>query len=185
MSDNEVLSRDQLQSRLDGLLESLDAESKSTALALLFKLFPEVHPDNLPSDYKAINRSLNEKHTYYAIQGEDLKIVKEASAIAAACAALLHNPIGAVGGLVTLLYQYRKRRIKLDERQSLVLLELKRAGTAGSTVDTLRYRLSRRIDLKTDEIQTTLEQLKSVRRTDNTTATLVSESEGIWRSVDV
>lgn len=137
------------------------------------------------SEYRYINKSLNEADTYYAIHNSDLGLLQEATSVAAASYALLQDPIAVIGGLVVLLLQYRRKRIKLTAEQGLVLNVVKKAAHPGWSCEKIHTLLPVGQELTTSDVQMILDNLKSVIRTDGSETALVRERDGLWMTVDL
>jgi hypothetical protein len=137
-----------------------------------------------PNRFRAIHASLNETEVAYAIKDSDLDIVKEVGTVAAAFAAGLPSPASIIVGLVVFLVRYRKKRIRLDARQALILRVLSEAKPASLDVATIQSRLPNSA-IAGDEIGLILESLKNLRRVDGNLAQLVIEDCGGWTASDV
>ncbi|MEY2931312.1 MAG: hypothetical protein RL033_2061, partial [Pseudomonadota bacterium] len=76
------------------------------------------------SSTRRLDRSLNEARTYYVIHDTDLIVLRDVVALALALIPKF-NPLGTLPTLVGLLYRYRQKRARIDDRQAAVLLRLK------------------------------------------------------------
>jgi hypothetical protein len=137
-----------------------------------------------PNRFRAIHASLNEPGVAYAIQDSDLDIVKEMGTVAAAFAAGLPSPASVIVGLVVFLVRYRKKRVRLDSRQALILKVLSEAKPAALDVASIQSRLPDST-ISADDIGLILESLKTLRRVDGNLAQLVIEDCGSWTGLDV
>ena len=137
------------------------------------------------SEHRYVNKSLNETDVDYAIHNSDLALLKEATSVAAACYALLQNPVAVIGGLVVLLFQYRRKRIKLSAEQGIVLRAVKQATHPGWSCQQILSQLPLSRELTTPEVQSILEGLKSVTKMDGSETALVRERDELWLAVDV
>lgn len=163
---------------LDQLLESLkpfDAEED------LWELEIEPH------SYRAISRDLLRRDGFYAIQGDDLHLdlLKEAVTVSGALYAALQNPLVIIGGLIVLLYKYRRKMIPITPDQALVLTVLRRGPQEGWRVGRLWHELPVNNLLDQADLLEILSGLKEVRAANGKTTELVAEKDGLWWVVDV
>ncbi len=134
---------------------------------------------------RGVHTDLSGKSSSYAIHNDDLGLLKESITVAAALYAALQNPVAIIGGLVFLLYTYRKKRVKLTARQAVVLQSLKKAGEPGWSAHDLSLYLPLRLAISDDEIEAILAELSNIRQEDGTLTSLTSCQSGYWRAVDV
>jgi len=126
---------------------------------------------------------------FYAIHNDDVEILKESVAVAAAICSGLPNPVAIVGGLVLLLYRIRKKSIPLTGPEALVLKLIAESGRNGSSRDGLRRSLS---DMRSvacvragKNLDTIIKRLQNARRRDNTVSPLIEERDAKLYSLDV
>ena len=172
----------ELRPLLQRSMTGLSPEIQDSAIALLQ---PHLEPVNGASEYRYVNRSLNEANVHYAIHNSDFELLKEATAVAAACYAFIQEPVAVVGGLVVLLFQYRRKRIKLTGERGVVLTTLKQAAQPGWSCEEVLKHLPFKDQVTVSEVQLLLESLKFVVKTDGTETALVRERDGLWLAVDV
>ena len=136
------------------------------------------------SSTRRLDRSLNEARTYYVIHDTDLILLKDVVAVALALIPKF-NPLGTLPTLVGLLYRYRRKRARIDDRQAAVLLRLK-AVPAGRTVEQLRQDLSPlKEPLGATDVEAVLKSLQGVALSNGAPSDFVAEVGGVWRAVDV
>jgi hypothetical protein len=167
---------DQIDRTLCGL--QLPEEARDVCAAALLA---EIQEDN----DRRLDKSLNEKNTYYAIHDDDFKFIDESAAIAAALWTIYSNPIAVIGKLLALLYRYRRKRAKLTQEQALVLLSLKQAPESGWTAQDVAEHLPLKEPMTVEEVQKVLDSLKSVTQADGKPTSFVTELREYWRALDV
>jgi hypothetical protein len=166
-------------------MEGLAPEAQEAVVTpLQFALEMESELDSDP-EHRNVNRALNETDIYYAIHNSDLNLLKEAASVAAACYALLQNPVAIIGGLVVLLFQYRRKRVRLTGEQGVVLKTLKAAVPPGWSIEQVSSLLPFNRELSALEVRFVLESLKSVTRMDGSETSLVREKDDLWLALDV
>jgi hypothetical protein len=183
MNDRQAGTLDQLRGTLRAALPGLDAVAKD---AIISALAPELRCDAAApeAERRGINRSLNEANAYYAIRAEDLKLIEQCAPIAVALYATLTNPVSVVGGLMVLLFRYRRHRIRLDGTQALILKTLIRAGSKGLALNELCNDLQME-QVSPDIVVTTLKGLENVKKENNDFVPLVAEDAGRWYAKDL
>lgn len=122
---------------------------------------------------------------YYAIHDADLQALREAGAVAAGASALATKGVGILAGLVVLLWKYYRKRVRLDARQGMLLLTLRRASLPGWSAPEILGQLPPDDDWTVAEVETCLAQLQAVILADGTSTALVALSGERWRAVDV
>jgi hypothetical protein len=175
----------QLRPLLREAMEHLPLEAQDAVISLLPSCLEQSEGPEDNSEHRHVNISLNEANVYYAIHNSDLNLLKEATSVAAACYALLQNPVAVVGGLVVLLFQYRRKRVKLTGEQGITLKTLRRASPPGWTAEQLLTYLPLNRELSVSDVRLILESLKAVMKTDGSETSLVREKDGYWLAVDV
>jgi hypothetical protein len=175
----------QLRPLLRESMEKLAPEAQDAVISLLQSSLERTDEMNSDPEYRGVNRALNETDVYYAIHTSDLSLLKEVASVAAACYALLQNPVAIIGGLVVFLYEYRRKRVRLTGEQGIVLKTLKSATIPGWSTEQVLSFLPFSPELTVPEVQLTLESLKSVIRMDGSETSLVREKDGLWLAVDV
>jgi len=175
----------ELRPKLREVLADLEPSNQDDVITLLRDELEVVERPVKSADIRPLERGLGEADAYYAIKFEDLDLLKEAGAVAAALALGLQNPVGLVAGLVVFLFRYRKKRFKLDGAQGLVLKTLRRAPTDGWTVDELAAHLPSGLDVKGDRLAEMLAGFKTARRADGKQDALVAEKDARWWVVDL
>jgi hypothetical protein len=164
---------------LGQLLESLKPPEFEEEAAL--ELAAESGP------YRGISRDLLRRDRFYAIQGDDLHLdlLKEAVTLSAALYAALQNPVAVLGGLVVVLYKYRRKQIPITLDQALVLTALRRAPDAGWTTGRLWHELPANSHLDQAKLLEILSGLEEVRAANGKVTALTTEKNGRWWVVDV
>lgn len=175
----------QLRPLLRESMEDLAPEVQDAVIPLLQSTLEQVGEMNSTPEYRSVNKALNEANVYYAIHTSDLNLLKETASVAAACYALLQNPVATIGGLVVFLFHYRRKRVKLTGEQGVVLKTLKSATIPGWSTEQVLSFLPFNCELSVPEVQLVLESLKSVSRADGSETSLVREKDGLWLAVDV
>jgi hypothetical protein len=129
------------------------------------------------------------RNRFYAIHNEDIEFLKESVATAAAIYTGLPNPVAVIGGLVLLLYRFRKKSIQLTGREALVLNLIAHAGRDGVNRDALQRTLSQMGNAEcmraSRSLDAILKRLQNARRRDNTAAPLIEEKDAKLYSLDV
>jgi hypothetical protein len=172
---------EQVDSILHKALPQVSQDSRGACTAELVREYEKL----LPERDRYVNKSLNERDTYYAIHNDDLKLIDESAAIAAGLWALMSNPIAVIGKLLVLLYRYRRKRAKLTGEQALVLLSLKNAPAMGWTTYDLQQDLRSQRDLPLDKVWAILQSLKNVPLDNGQLSDFVAEHQNRWRVIDV
>jgi hypothetical protein len=161
-------------------------EAREIAVEQAILEFDRAQPPVRSTDVRAVNRSLNERGVYYAIHSSDLALFSESLSMASAAVKALVAPWPLVGKLATLLFKYRKKRVRLTRNMGLVLLALKEAESTGLTVQELAGVVPLAEPLTEAAVLDVLASLQKCKFTDGTDAkTFVSEENGRWRAVDV
>jgi hypothetical protein len=136
------------------------------------------------STTRRLDKSLNEARTYYVIHDGDLILLKDVVSVALSLFPKF-NPIATLPTLVGLLFRYRRKRARIDDKQAAVLLRL-RARPGGSTVEQLRQDLSLLSEpMSAVDVEATLKSLQGVVLNDGATSDFAAELGGVWRAVDV
>jgi hypothetical protein len=131
-----------------------------------------------------IDPSLTDPNVHYAIHDEDFGFWKESIGVAGGLYVLVPNPVSVIGGLVVFLYRYRRKRVKIDAMQALILKTLRRYGATGAT----RAELDTALDLRPEargHVDPALKALENMVSADGrTTAFVRRDGNRIW-AVDV
>jgi hypothetical protein len=173
-----VSSLADLSEALAPSLEGMDASLQAETVAQLGTAFVE------QSSTRRLDRSLTEARTYYVIHDTDLIMLRDVVAVALALIPKL-NPLGTLPTLVGLLYRYRRKRARIDDRQAAVLLRLK-AVPAGLTVEQLRQDLSPLNEtMSAADVEAVLKSLQGVMLSNGESSDFVAVVGGVWRAVDV
>jgi len=184
MSTREIGTLAELRPLLRKALEDLELDVQDIVIPQLLPDLEKVDAPEQRPEYRVLEKGLFED-AYYAIHNDDLNFLKEATTVAAACYALLPDPVSVIGGLVVILFRYRRKRAKLTGHQGIVLQTLKGAPPAGWTVADLQQRLPLKHLLSASEIKSILTSLQSIIKTDGTKTAFVGEEHGLWRVIDV
>ncbi|KAF0245526.1 MAG: hypothetical protein FD167_3538 [bacterium] len=177
----------ELRPKLRESLSGLSFPEQDEAISLLTPLLDISSKPIKEGDVRIVDKSVTQPNTYYAIHNSDIEILKESVAIASGIT-LVGIPFGVIGALAVLLFQYRRKRFKLNEKQSIVLKTLKKAPNPpnpGWSVKVLATNLPINPWLEESEIESILTGLKSVIREDGKEDSLVAEKDGLWRAIDV
>src|SRR5215813_13032168 len=177
MSTRQIGTLAELRPLLRRALEDLELDIQDIVIPQLLSELEKVNAPEQKPDYRVIEKGLFED-AYYAIHNDDLNLLKEATTVAAACYALLPNPVSVIGGLVVLLFRYRRKRAELTGHQGIVLQTLKGAPSSGWTIVDLQQRLPLKHQLSVSEIESILTSLQSVIKTDGTKTAFVGEERG-------
>ena len=94
------------------------------------------------------------------------------------------NPVAAIGGLVLVLYTYRKKRIKLNAHAALVLDEIRNVHTNGVANVELVSKFNSQ-DYPDMNLHEVIGELVNARRTDGVKAPLIEEVDGRLYALDV
>ena len=128
-----------------------------------------------------ISRSLTERDTYYAVPGEELNLAKTAVGIAAGIAAVVKDPLSLLGSLCVFLFQFRRKAVKLDKNEGMVVLTLidRSYREDGLNTEELTDKLPSELGLSVEDVTVILEGLKKKRRQGKSTP-VVREYNGKW-----
>ena len=174
-----------LRPYLEEALAALPAEELEAVIAELPHELETTTPPEPAVPQRWLERARGEADTWYAIHNDDLKLLGEASTVAVAVLGAVQSPAGVVAGLVVLLYRYRRKRIRLDGEQGIVLRALKQAPPGGWGVEELALHLPPGLEMGHAAIGARLETLKALTRADGSPTALVAERDGRWWAVDV
>lgn len=184
-----MLTLNDLSRALVPALEGMDSSLRADTLTQLADVFVErsMAPRdvaNVEPRTRRVDKSLNEPRTYYVIHEGDLALLKDVVAAAVSLIPKL-NPIATVPTLVGLLFRYRRKRARIDDKQAAVLLAL-RAKAGGCTVVQLSQQLSSlKEPMSEADVEVALRSLQRVVLSDGTSSDFVAETGGLWRAVDV
>lgn len=133
---------------------------------------------------EAMFRDILNKDRVYAIHDDDLEILGQCAAVAAAIYVGLPNPVTLIGGLVLCLYKFRKKRIELTAYEALVLDHIRKCGTEGTRLDKLiaNFSANEYPSLNVNEV---LHNLSNARRKDGTKAPLIEDQDDRLIALDV
>lgn len=171
-------TRRELITSLADTLSSLDDPLREAGASVLFGKIA-IDPEDLD---RGIYKALNDEDRHFFIHSEDLQLLGSVASMAAAGVALLRDPIGSIGGLLILLYRFRRNRVKISGEQAAVLATLRESPTEGWTAQELGEQLSG--SLSSSAVEEVLEQLRTLRKDNGTLTELVTEVEGRWRVCD-
>lgn len=180
MADVREVSRNDLDHAFREALDALSFDSRKDVLEWLPEALTSVPARAPVADVRQLARDITNPENWYAVHDSEIDLLKES--VAVVLAALGGKGLGAIGSLVVLLFKYRKRRIRLQADQGIVLRELKRVGELGSSVESLAARLP---DMPLAVLEGTLQQLTSINRTDGTSTALAACKGGHWVALDV
>lgn len=181
----------ELRPKLRKHLSVLSYQEQDEVISLLKPLLEKAEPPLIEGEVRHVDRGLNE---YYAIRKSDIDLLEKAvvvltpllGTISAIPPAVVPTSVGVIAALVVLLFQYKRKRIELDEKQAIVLKALKKAPKQGWPVKVLANNLPINPWLEENEILSVLTSLKSViREGDGIKLALVAEEENLWRAIDV
>ena len=135
-------------------------------------------------DFRLVVGDLIEQDKFYAIHNDDLKLLNECAVVAGALYAGLANPLAVIGGLVLMLYRFRKMRIAITAQEALALDRVSAAGPQGIDEDVLIEFLGHDLGGKAN-VPRILKALTGARRSDGTAAALIELADGKYYAVDV
>lgn len=174
-------------------LSTLNYQEQDEVISLITPLLEKTKPPIEEGETR--DPSLTQKNTYYKIHYSDFNALKEAVTVASGLTTLIaaavtgfslaNLPFGLVGGLVVLLFEYRRKRFKLNAKQAYVLKTLRKAPMPGWSVNLLIINLPISPWLEQQEVESILNELKSIIKEDGKEDPLVAEKDGIWRAIDV
>jgi hypothetical protein len=179
MNEKHQITKSQLR---EAMLHSTEALPEAVRAEVADKLTEEVLKDQDPQHFRGpISKSLTEHDTYYVVPGNDLNLAKISVGIAAAIMTVLKDPISLLGSLSLILFQFRKKAVKLDGKQGMVVLTLndQRWRREGLTVSELTEKLPLKLGLSLEETEEILMSLKDMRRRGESTP-VVREWSGRW-----
>jgi hypothetical protein len=175
-----------LDSRIASIINALEAAGLTVEPTLIHDAAVGVaHELAQPDRFRAIHASLNEKHVSYAIRDSDLDLVREVGAVAAAIAAGLPSAASVIVGLLVFLVRYRRKRIRLDADQAVLLKLLSESRPASCSIEEIIARLAQSRRFSAEQVTSVLASLKSVVQVDGNVTALVGEDHGLWRAIDV
>ncbi|MGC4086729.1 MAG: hypothetical protein QM756_02305 [Polyangiaceae bacterium] len=133
---------------------------------------------------RRVDRSLNEKDTYYAVHDDDLALLKNAVALGVALIPAF-KPLTASPTLIGLLFRYRRKRGRIDAEQAAVLLCLRAAPPGGLTAAGVAAELRLKDPIPEARVKEVLSSLRQVLLADGSRSDFVAESRGYWTASDV
>ncbi len=172
-----------LRAELPRLLATLSAED---AAAVEEALIAAALRDNVtsPSVARPVGRRIGTDGEYAAIRWQDLDLI-EAAVLVGAAAVAANTVVVPIAGLVVALWKYRRKQIVLSAEVAQLLLVLKKAPTAGWTVDELITHLPRGLGVSRDELESRLNLLRTMRDASGREIPLVTVNTEKWRALDV
>lgn len=129
----------------------------------------------------AVFRSLTDDSKYYAIQDEDVEMLKESAVAAATVLTQFPDLLTFAGALVYVGYRARKKHIPLNENDAAVLIVVRKYGNTGALLDEIAMALG----IGPDKVARSIGRLKEARRFDGTAAPLIGENRDRYVAVDV
>ena len=186
MNDNTVreVASDRLGDALGSALDGLSNSDREIVLDLLKSSedsLQRIETPSSPATTRRLERPLFGE-AWYAIHDSDLSLLKEVVSTVLMVASGKHWE--SIESLIVLLFRYRKKRMRLNEHQGLVLRELIRAKGSGRSLEELERALGP-ASLTASHIHSVLDELQAIRKTDGTATALVRQQENRWYSVDV
>ena|ERR1700730_3153040 len=127
---------DQVRAAILDALSPLPAEVRQEAADAFILSRAEEFRDQLDIKH-GVFVDLFDSDTYYAVHNEDLKLLTEAAAVAAAAYVAFPNPVSVIAGLVVMLFRLRRKRIRLDSNQAIILRAIAAQGPSGITLKDL------------------------------------------------
>lgn len=129
-----------------------------------------------------LDRSIFDPNVRYAIHDQDLALWKESIGVAGGLYAIAPNSISLIGGVVLLLYRYRRKRVRIDVLQALILQKLRARKGDGMT----RHELDAEIKPEAlPQVENALKSLENCVSTDGKATPFVRrKGDRIW-AVDV
>jgi hypothetical protein len=127
---------------------------------------------------------LFDSDTYYAVHDDDLKLLTEAAVVAAAAYAAFPNPVSVIAGLVVLVFRFRRKRIRLDSNQAVVLRAIAAQGPSGITLKDLLPSLPESLRQE-GLVATIITGLTKARKDDGSSAKLLEQEHDRIYAVDI
>jgi len=172
------MPNENIEIRLHEALQPLPEELRADAVLCVAE---RMRAGTQVSSRDALFRSPTDDRKYYAIQDDDVELLKESAAAAAAVLAGFPDPMTFAGALVYLGYRARKKHIALDASDAVVLIKAKKHGNVGASVDEIATALG----IGSDEVAHSISRLKEARRFDGTSAPLIEQSGDRYVAIDV
>lgn len=169
-------TREQISPALIDALAGVDPSLRAACLRAALEVLE-------PQTTRRLDRSLNEKDTFYVVHEQDLSLLKDGVAVAVALLPVF-KPLTTLPTLLGLLFRYRRKRARIDAEQAAVLMCLRDAAGGLKAAD-----IAPRLQLANATTEArVLEILNSLRKlllSDGTRSDFVVESGGYWTAADI